>query len=199
MVVSVVSAPEGIREILAKHKDVEIITAVIDENSTQMNYIIPGLGDAGDRCFGEPDKNKILFLFTFKINDCEYSIAIQSPHSTKLGKANNECSFDNITTQLSISLHAANAVPLLLLGHRLTEHYPLHNCIKVNLYRVLSIFKLIFMIFRLVWQLSLFLIKTNCTSLYASAPKNESSSFDTCNKIDFFVFVPFINYIYSVL
>ncbi|HOM96503.1 MAG: uracil phosphoribosyltransferase [Candidatus Methanofastidiosa archaeon] len=56
MVVSVVSAPEGIREILAKHKDVEIITAVIDEKLNQMNYIIPGLGDAGDRCFGEPDK-----------------------------------------------------------------------------------------------------------------------------------------------
>ncbi len=56
IVVAVVSAPEGIREILAKHKDVEIVTAVIDEKLNQMNYIIPGLGDAGDRCFGEPDK-----------------------------------------------------------------------------------------------------------------------------------------------
>ncbi len=56
IVVAVISAPEGIREILAKHKDVEVVTAVIDEKLNEKNYIVPGLGDAGDRCFGEPIK-----------------------------------------------------------------------------------------------------------------------------------------------
>ncbi len=56
IVVAVISAPEGIREILVKHNDVEVVTAVIDEKLNEKNYIVPGLGDAGDRCFGEPIK-----------------------------------------------------------------------------------------------------------------------------------------------
>ncbi|NMC60823.1 MAG: uracil phosphoribosyltransferase [Candidatus Methanofastidiosa archaeon] len=56
IVVAVISAPEGIREILSKHQDVEVVSAVIDEKLNEKNYIVPGLGDAGDRCFGEPIK-----------------------------------------------------------------------------------------------------------------------------------------------
>jgi uracil phosphoribosyltransferase len=56
LVVAVISAPEGVREILSKHPDVEVVSAVIDEKLNTKNYIVPGLGDAGDRCFGEPIK-----------------------------------------------------------------------------------------------------------------------------------------------
>ncbi len=54
IVVAVISAPEGIGEVLSNHDDVEVVTAVIDEKLNEKNYIVPGLGDAGDRCFGEP-------------------------------------------------------------------------------------------------------------------------------------------------
>jgi len=48
----IVSAPEGIRRIQAAHPDVEIYTAAIDEKLNDIGYILPGLGDAGDKIFG---------------------------------------------------------------------------------------------------------------------------------------------------
>lgn len=45
-------APEGIKRILDKHPDVEIYTAAIDERLNDVGYILPGLGDAGDKIFG---------------------------------------------------------------------------------------------------------------------------------------------------
>lgn len=51
-----VAAPEGIRAIEAKHPDVEIYTASIDSHLNENGYIIPGLGDAGDRIFGTRQK-----------------------------------------------------------------------------------------------------------------------------------------------
>lgn len=47
-----VSAPEGIAKLQAKHPDVDIFTASLDEKLNENAYIIPGLGDAGDRLFG---------------------------------------------------------------------------------------------------------------------------------------------------
>ncbi len=47
-----IAAPEGIKEMQKKHPDVEIYTASIDERLNSHGYIIPGLGDAGDRLFG---------------------------------------------------------------------------------------------------------------------------------------------------
>ena len=47
-----VAAPEGIERILACDSDVEIYTAAIDECLNENAYIVPGLGDAGDRIFG---------------------------------------------------------------------------------------------------------------------------------------------------
>ncbi|GAB1595697.1 uracil phosphoribosyltransferase [Lysobacter claricitrinus] len=47
-----VAAPEGLRAVEAKHPDVEIVTASIDERLNERAYILPGLGDAGDRIFG---------------------------------------------------------------------------------------------------------------------------------------------------
>jgi uracil phosphoribosyltransferase len=50
--VCVVSCPAGIRQLQAAHPDVEIITAAIDPELNDFGYIVPGLGDAGDRYFG---------------------------------------------------------------------------------------------------------------------------------------------------
>ncbi len=47
-----ISAPEGLKEVFAKHPDVAIFTASIDEQLNEVGYIVPGLGDAGDRYFG---------------------------------------------------------------------------------------------------------------------------------------------------
>ena len=50
--VSLVSAPEGVAHLQAKHKDVAIWTAALDSHLNEKGYIVPGLGDAGDRIFG---------------------------------------------------------------------------------------------------------------------------------------------------
>lgn len=46
------AAPEGIEKMQAKHPDVPIITAAVDNKLNEIGYIVPGLGDAGDRMFG---------------------------------------------------------------------------------------------------------------------------------------------------
>ena len=48
----IIAAPEGIKAMQEKHPDVEIFTASIDEKLNEKAYIVPGLGDAGDRIFG---------------------------------------------------------------------------------------------------------------------------------------------------
>jgi uracil phosphoribosyltransferase len=50
--ICVVSCPEGLAAMERAHPDVPIITAAIDEGLTERCYIVPGLGDAGDRYFG---------------------------------------------------------------------------------------------------------------------------------------------------
>ncbi|QEW05576.1 uracil phosphoribosyltransferase [Nitrincola iocasae] len=47
-----VAAPEGIKKVTAAHPDVDIFTASIDSHLNEQGYIIPGLGDAGDKIFG---------------------------------------------------------------------------------------------------------------------------------------------------
>ncbi len=49
---SVVSCPEGIAVLLGNHPDVRVFTAAIDEGLNGRGYIVPGLGDAGDRYYG---------------------------------------------------------------------------------------------------------------------------------------------------
>jgi len=46
------AAPEGIRTLHAAHADVPIYTAAVDRELNEHGYILPGLGDAGDRIFG---------------------------------------------------------------------------------------------------------------------------------------------------
>ncbi|MEE9427260.1 MAG: uracil phosphoribosyltransferase, partial [Paracoccaceae bacterium] len=46
------AAPEGIARMKEAHPDVQIVTAAVDEKLNELGYIIPGLGDAGDRMFG---------------------------------------------------------------------------------------------------------------------------------------------------
>ena len=50
--VNLVAAPEGIEEVKKYHPDVDIYVASIDEKLNDHGYIVPGLGDAGDRIFG---------------------------------------------------------------------------------------------------------------------------------------------------
>jgi uracil phosphoribosyltransferase len=50
--VSLVAAPEGVARLGADHADVDIVTAALDRELNESGYILPGLGDAGDRLFG---------------------------------------------------------------------------------------------------------------------------------------------------
>lgn len=50
--VCLLAAPEGITRLRAAHPDVRIWTAAIDEGLNDQSYIVPGLGDAGDRMYG---------------------------------------------------------------------------------------------------------------------------------------------------
>lgn len=49
---NILAAPEGISRIRADHPDVELYVAAVDEKLNEHGYIVPGLGDAGDRIFG---------------------------------------------------------------------------------------------------------------------------------------------------
>jgi len=46
------AAPEGVARMREAHPDVPIVTAALDEKLNEVGYIVPGLGDAGDRMFG---------------------------------------------------------------------------------------------------------------------------------------------------
>ena len=48
----IISAPEGLQKVNEKYPDVKIYTACIDDHLNKNKYIVPGLGDAGDRIFG---------------------------------------------------------------------------------------------------------------------------------------------------
>jgi len=50
--VCIIAAPEGITTLTREHPGVRIVTAVVDERLNDHGYIVPGLGDAGDRMFG---------------------------------------------------------------------------------------------------------------------------------------------------
>ncbi|GAC1657377.1 MAG: uracil phosphoribosyltransferase [Candidatus Dormibacteraceae bacterium] len=50
--ICVVAAPEGVRAIEERHPEVEIFTAALDDGLNDRSYIVPGLGDYGDRLFG---------------------------------------------------------------------------------------------------------------------------------------------------
>ena len=50
--IAIIAAPEGIERLQAEHPDVTIVVAAIDRELNDKGYIVPGLGDAGDRLFG---------------------------------------------------------------------------------------------------------------------------------------------------
>ncbi len=52
VVVCIVTCPEGLAAVESAHPDVKIYTASIDDHLNEKKYIVPGLGDAGDRLFG---------------------------------------------------------------------------------------------------------------------------------------------------
>jgi uracil phosphoribosyltransferase len=50
--IALIAAPEGVEHMHAEHPDVAIYTASVDRQLNEKGYILPGLGDAGDRLFG---------------------------------------------------------------------------------------------------------------------------------------------------
>ena len=48
----ILAAPEGIRVLQEEHPDVELYCGAVDDKLNEKGYILPGLGDAGDRIFG---------------------------------------------------------------------------------------------------------------------------------------------------
>jgi uracil phosphoribosyltransferase len=50
--ICIVAAPEGVQDMLTAHPDVPVFAAALDRELNQHGYILPGLGDAGDRIFG---------------------------------------------------------------------------------------------------------------------------------------------------
>ena len=50
--IALIAAPEGVRHMQDEHPDVSIVVAAIDRQLNELGYIMPGLGDAGDRLFG---------------------------------------------------------------------------------------------------------------------------------------------------
>ena len=49
---SIIGAPEGVKKMQEDHPDVDIFVAALDDHLNDHGYIVPGLGDAGDRIFG---------------------------------------------------------------------------------------------------------------------------------------------------
>jgi uracil phosphoribosyltransferase len=50
--IAIIAAPEGIQNIESQHPDVQIVVAAIDRGLNEKGFIVPGLGDAGDRLYG---------------------------------------------------------------------------------------------------------------------------------------------------
>ncbi len=48
----IIAAPEGLKRLQEAHPDVDIIVGALDDHLNDHAYIVPGLGDAGDRIFG---------------------------------------------------------------------------------------------------------------------------------------------------
>jgi uracil phosphoribosyltransferase len=51
-IVSVVAAPPALKQLSENYSSLQVYTAIIDEGLNSKGYIVPGLGDAGDRAFG---------------------------------------------------------------------------------------------------------------------------------------------------
>ena len=50
--IGLIGAPEGLKRLQESHPDVDIYMAALDDHLNENGYIVPGLGDAGDRIFG---------------------------------------------------------------------------------------------------------------------------------------------------
>ena len=50
--IAIIAAPEGIERIIRDHPDIQIVVAAIDQGLDERGFIVPGLGDAGDRLYG---------------------------------------------------------------------------------------------------------------------------------------------------
>jgi uracil phosphoribosyltransferase len=53
-VLCLIASKPGVEFVLSGHPDIKIVTAALDDRLNEVGYIVPGLGDAGDRLFGPP-------------------------------------------------------------------------------------------------------------------------------------------------
>jgi uracil phosphoribosyltransferase len=60
VILNVISSEGGIKSLFRSHPDIEIYTCAVDKEVNNDGYIVPGLGDAGDKCFGVPVKKNRL-------------------------------------------------------------------------------------------------------------------------------------------
>ncbi len=58
--VNLFAVPEGIRNLSARFPEVRIVTSAIDDGLNAQNFIVPGIGDYGDRFYGTEELSKIL-------------------------------------------------------------------------------------------------------------------------------------------
>lgn len=58
--VCLVAAPEGVKALQDAHPDVDIYTAALDDQLNEQGYIVPGLGDAGDRLFEQNKRTNVV-------------------------------------------------------------------------------------------------------------------------------------------
>jgi hypothetical protein len=58
----IIAAPEGVKALTQAHPDVEVFCAAVDDHLNELGYIVPGLGDAGDRIFFLADRIANPFL-----------------------------------------------------------------------------------------------------------------------------------------
>ena len=56
----IIAAPEGVKKLQEAHPDVEVYIGALDEKLNEHGYIVPGLGDAGDRIFGTKIEETIM-------------------------------------------------------------------------------------------------------------------------------------------
>ena len=48
----IIAAPEGVKKLTEAHPDIDLYIGALDDHLNEKKYIVPGLGDAGDRIFG---------------------------------------------------------------------------------------------------------------------------------------------------
>ena len=88
----IIAAPEGVEAVRKAHPDVDIFLAAIDEKLNENAYIVPGLGDAGDRILEQIAVRSTLTRAPFYMQDMQ--VHLKAIHLWNAGKVCFVCSAD---------------------------------------------------------------------------------------------------------